>query len=695
MVLNRAGAGHGKAGPGTRRLWSAPAWSEVRSACRPARIGSDSTPDMALPSQRLRKCPDRRPGAHCDRQRNEGDMTSSTVEQVVAIEAAPEMPSAPEAKKKRPSPRALLPLLPYMMRYKGRVFGAFLALVMASAATLAVPIAVRRMIDLGFTEQSSGTVNSYFLAMIGIVAVLAIASGMRFYCVTTLGERVVADLRDDVFRHLTKLDASFYDHAQVGELLSRLTSDTVQMKTALGASASVALRNLFLFFGGIGLMIYSAPKLSAYVLIALPVIVLPLVASGRSVRKRSRHAQDRLAEVSAYAAENLGAVRTMQAFVAEPMVTRRFAAAVEETYAAARAAAKARCALTIVVIFMVFSSVVAVLWFGAHDVLAGRMTGGLLSQFLLYAVLAASALSELSQVWTEISAAAGAAGRISEVLAIEPKIVAPESCLTLPQPGKGEIRFDGISFSYPSRPEDSALHQVSFSVAPGETVAIVGPSGAGKSTLFQLLQRFYDPSAGCILLDGIDIRAVDPADLRHAIKSVPQDPVVFGISVADNIRYGAPEATDEEIRHAAERAAADDFISALPEGYATRIGERGVTLSGGQRQRLAIARAILQKAPVLLLDEATSALDAESEQLVQKALTNLMQDRTTLVIAHRLATVLSADRILVMEQGRIVEEGTHATLIAQNGLYARLARLQFETGAESLKANGAVTETAA
>ncbi|ACB96712.1 ABC transporter transmembrane domain-containing protein [Beijerinckia indica] len=590
-----------------------------------------------------------------------------------------------EAKGKKPSPKALLPLVPYMLRYKGRLLGAFVALTMASAATLAVPFAVRQMIDLGFSAESSGAVNWSFLALIGIVAVLALASGFRFYCVTTLGERVVADLRDTVFKHLSRLDASFYDTAQVGELLSRLTADTVQMKSAFGSSASVALRNLFLFVGAIGLMIYSSPKLSAYVLVALPIIVLPLAASGRSVRKRSRQAQDRLAEVSAYAAENLGAVRTMQAFVAEGMVTRRFASAVEGAYEAARGAAQARAALTIVIIFLVFSSVVAVLWFGAHDVLTGRMSAGLLSQFLLYAVLGASALGELSQVWSEISAAAGAAGRISEILAVKPRIVAPEPCLTLPTPGRGDIRFEAVTFSYPSRPEDTALSSLSLHVAPGETVAIVGPSGAGKSTLFQLLQRFYDPASGRILLDGVDIKQVDPADLRHHIKSVPQDPVVFGISITDNIRYGASEASDEDVRRAAEQAAADEFIRALPDGYDTKVGERGVTLSGGQRQRLAIARAILQQAPVLLLDEATSALDAENEQLVQKALENLMAERTTLVIAHRLATVLNADRILVIENGCVVEEGTHTSLIAKDGLYARLARLQFETGNELIK----------
>jgi ATP-binding cassette subfamily B protein len=605
-------------------------------------------------------------------------MTDATLTEPTPIE--------PAAKAKRKTNvRTLLPIFPYALRYKGRIFGALISLTLASAATLVVPVAIRRIVDFGFSQDSAGLINSYFLAMIGVVAVLAVASGARYFLVMTLGERIVADLRADVFRHLTRLDAVFFDTARTGELVSRLTADTTQMKSAFGSSASLALRNLFLFLGAIGLMIYTSPKLSAIVLGVLPLIVLPLVASGRTVRGRSRAAQDTLAEATAYAAESLGAVRAMQAYNAEATTAARFAAAVEDAFAASRNAIAARSILTGVVIMLIFSSVVGVLWLGAHDVLLGRMTGGQLSQFVLYAVLGASSLGQLSEVWNEVSTAAGAAGRIGELLAVKPVIIAPTPVVALPATAQGAVSFEGVVFAYPTRGEDRALHNLSFKIAPGETVAIVGPSGAGKTTLFQLLLRFYDPQFGRILYDGIDIRTLDPADLRRHIKSVPQDPVIFGASVTDNIRYGMPEASDEAVRRAAEQAAADGFIRMLPEGYATMLGERGVTLSGGQRQRLAIARAILQSAPVLLLDEATSALDAENEILVQGALEKLMATRTTLVIAHRLATVLKADRILVMDAGRIVEEGTHRTLVAKDGLYARLARLQFETGADALR----------
>jgi ATP-binding cassette subfamily B protein len=584
----------------------------------------------------------------------------------------------------RASLAVLRPLLPYALAYRGRVVGAFLSLALASGATLVVPVAVRRMIDFGFSVDRPGLVNAYFGAMIAVVAVLAVASGLRLFFVMTLGELVVAKLRGDVFAHLTSLDASFFDSEKIGEIVSRLSADTTQLKSAFGASASIALRNFFMFFGAVTMMIVTSPKLSAYVLIAIPFIVLPLYAAGRSVRGRAKKAQDTLAEATAFATESLSAMRVMQAFLAEAASTARFRAAAWSAYEAARDTTKTRALVTIAAIFLAFASVVVVLWLGAQDVLANRMTGGALSQFLLFAVLAAGALGELSQVWSEISAAAGAASRIAELLAVKPRIAAPSNPAKLPVPAKGQIAFERVSFAYPTRPDDQVLKNLDLAVAPGEVVALVGPSGAGKSTIFQLAMRFYDASEGAVYFDGADIRTVDPKNLRQRIGFVPQDPVIFGTTIAENIAYGAPEADIDAIRAAAKRAAADGFITALPKGYDTLVGERGVTLSGGERQRIAIARAILKDAPVLLLDEATSALDAENETLVQKALESLMAGRTTLVIAHRLATVIHADRILTIEAGRIVEEGTHQSLLAQGGLYARLARLQFEAGAAAL-----------
>jgi ATP-binding cassette, subfamily B, bacterial len=585
---------------------------------------------------------------------------------------------------------ALLPLVRYGRRYLGRASAALAALTISSAATLAVPFALRSMIDFGFSKESGGVIDVYFLAMAALVVVIALAAAIRYYLVTTLGERVVADLRRDVFAHLSRLDASFYDSARTGELVSRLTADTTQIKAAFGASASIALRNLFMFIGATALMVYTSPKLSALVLVAIPLIAAPLIASGRVVRRRSRRAQDTLAEATAFASESLGATRTMQAFGAEGASQARFGEEIESAYSAARDAAATRSLLIAIAVSLAFCSVVFVLWLGARDVLAGRMSGGLLSQFVLFAVLGATSLGELSQVWNEVSAAAGSAGRIAELLAVKPRIVAPAKPAQMPSPPRGAIEFRRVAFSYPSAPEVRVLEDLNFSIAPGDRVAIVGPSGAGKSTIFQLIMRFYDPDEGQILVDGVDVKTADPKDLRVRIAPVPQEAAIFGATVAENIAYGRSKTSEFAIEEAARRAAADGFVRELGLGYATKLGERGVTLSGGQRQRLAIARAILKDSPILLLDEATSALDAQNEALVQSALDDVMTGRTTLVIAHRLATVLKADRILVMEAGRIVEEGDHASLVARNGVYARLARLQFESGAAALsEANAA------
>ncbi|WP_075291270.1 ABC transporter transmembrane domain-containing protein [Pararhizobium arenae] len=589
---------------------------------------------------------------------------------------------------RRTSLRPLGQLLPYIRRYRLLVIGALVSLVVAAATTLTLPMAVRRMIDHGFSTSDSGFINTYFGMLMALAVVLALASATRYYFVITIGERIVADLRRDVFAHVTKLSASFFDVNQSGEIVSRLTADTTQLKSAVGATASVALRNLILCLGAIAMMVYTSPKLSSLVLAAIPLIVFPLVAFGRSVRRRSREAQDTLAAASAYASEAISANRTVQAFNGEYAAQSRYAAAVENAYDAARAAVKARSVLTAFAITMIFGSVVAVLWFGAQDVLAGTTSPGTLSQFLLYSVFAAGSLGSLSEVWGELSQAAGAAERLSELLAEKPEIAAPVDPVPLPVPAEGRVVFDNVYFAYPARPDEKSLKGLNFSVKPGETVAIVGPSGAGKSTVFSLLLRFYDPVRGTVSVDGVDARSVDPDALRQRIAIVPQDVTIFATSVHDNIAFGLPNATREAVRAAATAAQADEFISRLPEGYDTQVGERGITLSGGQRQRIAIARAILKNAPILLLDEATSALDAESEVLVQKALDDLMQGRTTLVIAHRLATVLKADRILVMDQGRIVEEGNHASLVRQGGLYAKLARLQFDHAAEELRVVG-------
>jgi ATP-binding cassette, subfamily B, bacterial len=591
-----------------------------------------------------------------------------------AIETALTQSPAKSSARLRP----LLALAPYIARYRWRAILALVSLTVAAIATLVVPVAVRRMIDFGFTPKGVVMINSYFSVMIAVVAVLALASASRYYLVMTLGERIVADLRRDVFAHLMSLSPAFFDSARSGELISRLTADTTQIKSAAGASASIALRNILLFLGATAMMVITSPRLSGLVLLAIPVIVLPLVAFGRWVRRLSRNAQDTLADATSYASELLGAIRTVQAYTSERMAEARFGGEVEQAYEAARSSTRARAMLTAIVIFIIFASVVFVLWIGSRDVLTGTITPGRLGQFILYAAFAAAGLGQLSEVWGEVSAASGAAERLFEILRVKSKITAPALPRPLPVPARGDVSFENIRFAYPTRPDASAVDGVSFKVSAGEKVAIVGPSGAGKSTLFHLLLRFYDPVSGEILVDGVPIKAADPREVRSRIALVPQESVAFAASARENIRFGRPEASDAEVERASDLAHASEFIRRLPGGFEAQLGERGVTLSGGQRQRIAIARAILRDAPLLLLDEATSALDAESETLVQTALEELMRHRTTLVIAHRLATVLSCDRILVMDQGRIVEQGTHASLVAAGGLYARLARLQFE-----------------
>lgn len=573
--------------------------------------------------------------------------------------------------------RPLASLLPYLSRYRGLVVGALFSLTLSAATTLALPLAVRRMVDHGFGAADGSFINNYFGMLLTLAALLSLASAMRYYFVITVGERVVADLRGDVFARVTALSPAFYDVNQSGEIVSRLTADTVQIKSAFGSAASQALRNTILCLGAMAMMVYTSPQLSGLALGAIPVIVFPLVAFGRSVRKRSRAAQDTLARTSAFASETIGAARTVQAFNGEATAAARYAATVEDAFDAARAAIRSRALLTGFAIFMVFGSIVGVLWYGAQNVLSGTMTAGTLGQFVLYSVIAASALGQLSEVWGELSQAGGAAERLTELLHEVPAIRDPANPVALPSPARGAIAFDEVFFAYPSRENTVTLNGLSLEVRPGETVAIVGPSGAGKSTIFSLLLRFYDPGSGSVRLDGIDLRQASLADIRNRLAIVPQDVTIFAASIHDNIAFGLTNASREDVRAAAVAAQADEFIVRLEDGYDTLAGERGVTLSGGQRQRIAIARAILRKSPVLLLDEATSALDAESETLVQKALDGLMKDRTTLVIAHRLATVLKADRILVMDEGRIVEEGTHQSLIARGGIYAKLARLQF------------------
>ena len=593
-------------------------------------------------------------------------------------------PPLDEPDRRRPKSRNLRPLIglmPLVMRYRGRLALALLSLLVAATATLTVPLAFRRVIDHGFSAENAAFVDQYFAMMLVIVALLAAGSAGRYYFVTWLGERVVADLRQKVFSHLLSLSPGFYDEHSTGETMSRLTADTTQLKSLFGSSISVALRNLVMLAGSVVMMVVSSIELSALVLLVIPMIVLPLVLTGRRVRRLSRDAQDTLARSAGLAQESLGAVPTIQAYGQVDRIRDAFALATEEAFAVAGWRTAMRSWLTAAVIFIAFGSIVGVLWYGAQAVLAGEMTGGTLGQFVLYAAIAALSTGALSEVWGEVQLAAGAAERLSEILHMRPAIAAPANPRPLPSPPHATLAFEDVHFAYPMRPDQKALRGASFSVGAGERVAIVGPSGAGKSTIFNLILRFYDPQAGRVLIDRVDIAEADPEEVRARIASVPQETMIFSSTVAENIRFGRPDATEREVEAAAEAAQAAEFIERLPHGYATRVGERGIMLSGGQRQRIAIARAILRDAPILLLDEATSALDAESESLVQTALERLMKGRTSLVIAHRFATVRTADRIIVLDQGRVVAQGRHGELMGSGGLYARLARLQFSDAA--------------
>ena len=565
----------------------------------------------------------------------------------------------------------------FAARYPGHLAAAALALLVAATATLAIPSGFRLVIDKGFAA-AGGDIGRYFRYLILIVIVLAVATALRFYFVSWLGERVVADLRAAVHRNLLTLAPRFFEENRPSEIASRLTADTSVIEQVVGTTVSVALRNIVMGVGGIIYLFTLAPKLTGMLLLGIPFVIVPIVVLGRRVRKASRSSQDRIADIGAMVAETLGAMKIVQAFGQEARETGRFEAAVDDAFQTSRRRIRLRAIMTAIVIALVFGAITMIMWQGALDVASGRMSGGAIAAFMITGALVAGAFGALSEVYGDLLRGSGAAGRLAELLQELPEIRAPANPVPLPEPGQGRLAFDNVTFRYPTRPEVKALDSFSLSLEPGEMVAVVGPSGAGKSTLFQLAQRFYDPESGIVRMDGVDLRDADPASVRARIAMVPQDTVIFAASARDNLRYGRWEAGDAELWAAAEAANAAEFLRALPEGLDTFLGENGARLSGGQRQRLAIARAVLRDAPLLLLDEATSALDAESEQLVQRALERLMEGRTTIVIAHRLATVRAADRIIVMDQGRIVEQGRHDALTAQGGLYARLARLQFD-----------------
>ncbi|MEM7762564.1 MAG: ABC transporter transmembrane domain-containing protein [Pseudomonadota bacterium] len=580
----------------------------------------------------------------------------------------------------RPKGRSLKPLAtlwPFIRPYRGTLLLALVALLVAAAAMLALPIAFRHLIDRGFGAGDLQTINRYFGWFLLVALVFGAFAAMRFYLVTWLGERVVADLRSAVYRNIVRLDPTFFEVTRTGEVLSRLTTDTTLVQSISGVSLSIALRSSLSFTGALILLLITNVALAGYILLTIPVVVIPLIAIGRRIRNLSRVAQDKIAETSGLAGETLNAMQTVQSFTMETLQTDRFDSATEQSFRAGIARTRVRALISALGIILVFGALTFVLWLGARAVIRGTMTGGELGQFLLYAGLVGSSAAGLSEVWGEIQRGAGAMERLTELLAARPAIAAPPEPQPLPTRISGQVTFDNVGFHYPSRPDDRAVDALSFTVEPGETVALVGPSGAGKSTCLQLLLRFYDPQSGRILIDDFPITTLDPLALRRQISLVPQETVLFGLSAIENIRFGRPEADDEAVFAAARAAAAHDFIEALPEGYDTYLGERGTRLSGGQRQRIAIARAILKDAPLLLLDEATSSLDAESERLVQLALDRLMTDRTTIVIAHRLATVKQADKLVVIDRGKVVATGAHDSLVESNALYARLAELQF------------------
>jgi ATP-binding cassette subfamily B protein len=566
----------------------------------------------------------------------------------------------------------------FLKPYRLFVLGAVLALTVAAGTVLTIGQGVRRLVDDGFAAGNIELLNESLVALLIIVVLLAAATYSRYFFVSWLGERVVADIRKSVFEHTLRLDPTFYETMRVGEVMSRLTADTTLIQTVVGTSASMALRNVLLVLGGLVMLAVTSPQLTVLVLLVVPVVLVPILFFGRRVRKLSRESQDRLADVGSYLDESIANIRTVQAFNHEDVDRSRFAGRVEDTFQTSVRRIRSRASLTAIVILLVFGAIGVILWMGGREVISGGISAGDLSAFIFYSIIVASSVGAISEVIGSLQHAAGAVERLFELLDMEPNIAAPAAPKSLPKGRLAQVALDNVTFHYPSRPEQPALHEFSLDMAPGETVALVGPSGAGKTTVFQLLLRFYDPASGQLTLNGIDLRELDPSDLRSHIGLVPQEPVVFSANAFENIRYGRPGASDAEVRAAAEAASALDFLDALPDGFDTFLGEKGVRLSGGQRQRIAIARAILRDPNVLLLDEATSALDAESERAVQTALAGLMHNRTTLVIAHRLATVMAADRIVVIDEGRIVAEGTHESLVTEGGLYARLAELQFD-----------------